>query len=161
MAKAKPLIMVVEDEVPYANKIAETINKTEKYSTVTAYSAKEAFLQLKKNSRLFGFLNNKIRLILLDIKMPEMDGLQFLEKMRKEHAGENIGVIMVTAYEDEEKWNKATDNFVVGYITKPFAPETLIAALDRYFSSEQAYIDMTLDTFKRHMEKREDLKGQK
>lgn len=156
----KPLIMVVEDDKPFADKIADTIKNTNKYEVVTAYSAKEAFDQLKKHRKLLGIMGNRIRLILLDIKMPEMDGLQFLHELRKKYSDEKIGVIMVTAYEDEEKWEKATDNWVAGYITKPFESKDLLSTIDRFFSSEEAYIDMTLDTIERHIEKKKEFKEQ-
>jgi len=157
----KPLIMVVEDDVNFADKIAETIKSTGKYEVVVAYSARDAFAQLKKHRQWFGIMGNRIKLILLDIKMPEMDGLQFLDQLRRKYAAEKIGVIMVTAYEDEEKWNKATEGWVAGYITKPFETKDLLAAVDRYFSNPEAYVDMTLETMERHMEKMKEFKKQK
>lgn len=158
---AKPLIMVVEDDVSFANKTAEIIRASGKYEAVAAYSASEAFDLLKKHRTLFGLGDNRIRLILLDIKMPEMDGLQFLEKMRKKYGADDIGVIMVTAYEDEEKWERATNEFIVGYITKPFESQKLLSEIDLFFSDEKAPAHMTLDTFEKHIEKREEFKKQK
>ena len=157
----KPLIMVVEDDKPFADKIADAIKAADKYEVTVAYSAGEAFDQLKKHRQLFGVLGNRIKLILLDIKMPEMDGLQFLNEIRKKYSDEKIGVVMVTAYEDEEKWDKATDNWVAGYITKPFESKELLAVIDRFFSGGEAYVNMTLNTMERHIEKREEFKKQK
>ncbi|KAF0133368.1 MAG: response regulator receiver [Candidatus Saganbacteria bacterium] len=156
----KPLIMVVDDEREYTEKIANVIKSVNKYEVITAYSAKSAFIQLKKHRQLFGIFNNRVRLILLDINMPDMDGLTFLEEMRRKYCGEKIGVIMVTAYEDEDKWDKATSNFVVGYITKPFDPELLLSMIDRFFSHEEAYVDMTIEVFDKHLEKMEESKTQ-
>lgn len=158
---AKPTIMIVEDDVPYANGMADTIKTANKYEVLVAYSAKEAFDLLKKSRRLMGLSPNRIRLILLDIKMPEMDGLQFLAEMRKQYSQDKIGVIMVTAYEDEEKWEKATDNWAVGYITKPFESKKLLAAIERFFSSEKSAIDMSIDTIYRHIQKREEFRKKK
>src|SRR3989338_4645209 len=100
----KPLIMVVDDERDFANNIADTIRKTGKYEVITAYSGKEALYELGKNKSFLGIAGNKVKLILLDIKMPDMDGLQFLEELQ----AVQIGVMMLTAYEDEEKWDRAT-----------------------------------------------------
>jgi len=155
---AKPLILVVEDEVSYAEKIAETIEVSGRYEAITANSAKEAFALLQKHNKGWGIFRNSIKLILLDIKMPDMDGLQFLAEMRKQFPAERIGVVMVTAYEDEDKWDKATDGWVVGYVTKPFDPLTLISVIDRFFSNPEAYIDMTLETFEKHIAKKEEFK---
>ena len=65
---------------------------------------------------------------------------------------------MVTAYEDEEKWDKATSNWVAGYITKPFKEKELIETLEKYFSSHEKKFDMVIDTFEKHIDRKEDLK---
>ena len=151
---AKPLIMVVDDEKVFADELAKTIKMTGKYKVVTAYSAKEAEEILSKNKGIFGIFKNKVRCILLDIKMPEMDGLQFLEQVRSKY-GDKIGVVLVTAYEDEEKWDKATAGWVAGYITKPLDKDKLLATLDRLFSKPDARIDMIGRTFMQGFEKKE------
>lgn len=155
---AKPLIMVVDDEVDVANAIANTIKDTDIYEVITAYSAKEALENLSKNKVLMGLGGNRIRFIFLDIKMPDMDGLTFLREVRKKF-GEDIGVSMLTAWEDEEKWDKATSGFVVNYIRKPFKSEELLATLDGFFHGKEA--KMVLDTFEKHIEKREEFHKKK
>ncbi|MDI6731876.1 MAG: response regulator [Candidatus Margulisbacteria bacterium] len=150
---ANPLVMVVDDEVDVANGIANLIKDTNKYEVITAYSAKEALDNLAKNKVLFGLGGNKVRFIFLDIKMPQMDGLAFLEKIRHEF-GENIGVSMLTAWEDAEKWEKATSGFVVNYIRKPFKSEDLLKTLENFFSGGQD--QMVLKTFERHIAKKEE-----
>lgn len=149
----KPLVMVVDDEVDVANSIANTIKDADKYEVLTAYSAKEALENLSKNKVLFGLGGNHIRFVFLDIKMPEMDGLAFLKEIRKRF-GEDIGVSMLTAWEDEEKWDRATSGFVVNYIRKPFKSEELIATLDDFFAGQEG--KMVLDTFEKHIHKREE-----
>lgn len=150
---AKPLVMVVDDEVDVANSIANIIKDTDRYDVITAYSAKEALEHLKKNKVLLGLGGNRIRLILLDIKMPEMDGLHLLEKIRKDF-GEDIGISMLTAWEDEEKWDRATSGFVLNYIKKPFKSADLLATLDGFFAGNEG--KMVLDTFEKHIKKREE-----
>src|SRR3989344_6044698 len=130
---ANPLVMVVDDEKDVADSITKTIKETQRYDVITAYTAREALEYLKKNKIFFGLGGNRIRLIFLDIKMPEMDGLQFLEKVRKDF-GEDIGISMLTAWEDAEKWERATSGFVVNYIKKPFKTEELILTLDEFFA---------------------------
>lgn len=157
----KPLVLLVDDERDVTLATAKLIDSTGKYQVVTANSAKDAFSILKKNKNLFGLGPNRIRLILLDIKMPEMDGLQFLNELRKTHKADEIGVIMATAYEDEEKWDRATDNFVVGYIVKPIDPDKLLITIDRFFSGDKEAANMTMETFERHIDKREQFKKEK
>ncbi|MFA6169155.1 MAG: response regulator [Candidatus Margulisiibacteriota bacterium] len=152
---AKPIIMVVDDEIDVANVISDTIKDSGKYEVVTAYSAKEALEKLTQHRSFLGLGGNKIRLVFLDIKMPEIDGLQLLEKIRKDY-GEDIGIAMLTAWEDEEKWDRATSGFVINYIKKPFKSEELLATIDKYFEGKDT--SMVLNTFEKHIEKREEFK---
>jgi CheY-like chemotaxis protein len=152
---ASPLILVVDDEVDVANAIANVIKDENRYEVLTAYSAKEALAQLAKHKILLGLKGNRIRLVLLDIKMPEMDGLQLLEKIRKDY-GDEIGVAMLTAWEDEEKWDRATSGFVVNYLKKPFKSAELIKTIDNFFKGKEG--DMVLDTFAKHIDRLENPK---
>ncbi|MFC1510772.1 response regulator [Candidatus Margulisiibacteriota bacterium] len=152
---SKPIVMVVDDEADVANTISNTIRDEDKYDVLTAYSAKEALEHLKKNKIMMGLGGNRIRFVFLDIKMPDMDGLQLLEKIRKEF-GEDIGISMLTAWEDDEKWERATSGFVVNYVKKPFKSEDLLSTLDKFFEGKEG--KMVLDTFEKHIEKREQFK---
>ncbi len=154
----KPLIMVVDDEVDITNALAGIIKDADKYDVIIANDAKEALDQLTKNKLLFGLGGNRIRFIFLDIKMPETDGLTLLKKVRKSF-GEDIGVSMLTAWEDEEKWDKATGGFVVNYIRKPFKSEEILATLDKFFQGGEG--KMVLDTFEKHLDKKEEFKKNK
>lgn len=150
---SKPLIMVVDDNQDVANEVAKLIQSSNRGDAVAVYSAEEAFEQLKKNKVFFGLLGNRIMLIILDIKMPEMDGLQFLKKLREEY-GERIGVCILSAYEDEDKWNRATSGLVINYLKKPFKNEELLKTIDDFFRGEKGR--MLLETFERHVEKRKE-----
>ncbi len=155
---SNPLILVVDDEIDVANSIANVIKDTKRYEVVAAYSAKEALDHLARNKVLFGLGGNRVRFIVLDIKMPEMDGLQFLDKIRKDY-GEDIGVTMLTAWEDEEKWDRATAGFVVNYIKKPFKSDELVSTIDEFFAGKESR--MVLETFEKHLKKREEFKKEK
>lgn len=155
----KPLILVIDDEPKQTDMIAKLIEATGRYEAVKAYGAREGLNILKRNRRWFQ--PNRVELILLDIKMPEMDGLQFLEELRKKFRDLKPGVIMLTAYEDEEKWDRATSGFVAGYLKKPVVEKELLAAMDRFFSSDEAQAKMTLATFEKHIGKKEEFKQQR
>lgn len=152
---SKPTIMVVDDEVDVANSIANIIKDTKKYEVLTAYSAQEALEQLAKHQTFLGLGGNKIRLVFLDIKMPQVDGLELLHKIRHEF-GEDIGISMLTAWEDSEKWDKATAGFVLNYIKKPFNSEELLSTIDKFFSGDET--KMVLNTFEKHLQKKEEFK---
>jgi CheY-like chemotaxis protein len=130
-----PLVMVIDDEIDVADFIANTIKDTKRYNVITAYSAKEGLKHLSNNKIFFGLGGNRIQLIVLDIKMPEMDGLQFLAKIRKEYS-KNLGVLVLTAYEDKDKWRKSREGGVVAYIKKPFEVERLLKTIDDFFAGK-------------------------
>ncbi|MFH2034322.1 MAG: response regulator [Candidatus Margulisiibacteriota bacterium] len=151
----KPLIMVVDDDKDVADEIAASIKDTEKYEVATVYSARDALRLIEKNKKLMGN-RNRIELIVLDIKMPEMNGLELLARIRLTYPDDKMGVIMLTAYEDADKWEKATDGHVAGYLKKPFKEEELLKTLERYFSSADEKTKMIFETFEKHVDKMED-----
>lgn len=69
-------------------------------------------------------------LILLDITMPDLDGFQVLEKLKKNKATMPIPVIMLTAREDVEYKRKASQLFNEAYLTKPVEFSTLKSTIE-------------------------------
>lgn len=69
-------------------------------------------------------LKEQPKLILLDVIMPGMDGVQTLKKLREQ--GSNAPVIFVTAKTDASELMQHSDLNVVAVITKPFVPRTLL-----------------------------------
>lgn len=134
----KPLILIVDDEKDFANNISELIKASGLYDTVVTNSAKEAQEILKKNQGLLGIGKNRIRLAILDIKMPETDGLELLQKIRLDYP--TIGAIILTAWEDKDKWKKARDGSVAAYIQKPLMEKNLLAILKRYFAGKEDWM---------------------
>ena len=90
--------------------------EAEDYTVLTAYNGREALALLDSDP--------EIALVLLDIMMPEMDGIQAMTKLREER---NVPVILLTAKsEDTDKvlgLNVGADD----YVTKPFNPVELLA----------------------------------
>ncbi|MEK6557122.1 MAG: response regulator, partial [Candidatus Margulisiibacteriota bacterium] len=104
------------------------------------------------------FAKNKISTIILDLKMPNMNGLQFLKELRKqEYFVTKMPVIILSAYEDKEKWQEVTDHqsgYVCGYCKKPVNMDELLLALQRIRGAEsEVMIRQTLD--KQYMKSRE------
>ncbi len=117
-------ILVVDDN--YANRqlILDTLEDLAKCDV--AVNGKEAIDAYNNSSKS----DDKYQLILLDIAMPEVNGLEFLEILRdheknaKIDLGEGIPVIMVTAFKQPfiEAFNRGCDD----YILKPIDPDALI-----------------------------------
>lgn len=72
----------------------------------------------------------KIDLVITDIKMPEMTGLELLETVRKENISDACFVVL-SGYSDFEYARKALQNECLDYILKPVEREELIRVLDR------------------------------
>jgi len=68
---------------------------------------------------------NDIDLILLDINMPVMNGVQFMEKMKDNKKGRSIPIIVISTEGKEEDTLRALKLGAWGYVVKPFKPEVL------------------------------------
>jgi CheY-like chemotaxis protein len=75
-------------------------------------------------------------LIILDIRMPEMDGFQLLELMRRYPKAAAIPVIMMTALSQPQNVDRALKLGVIDYLVKPLDPKQLIAKVKEALSSE-------------------------
>lgn len=73
----------------------------------------------------------KFRAILLDLNMPVLDGLTFLETLRKEELGEPIPVIVVSTENDDEDIERALQKGATAFVKKPFTFEQISAVLQR------------------------------
>ena len=119
MANDKPKILICDDEADIVSAISIYL-RAEGYETLTAANGREA---------LDICAREPISLLLLDIMMPEMDGITALGMLRAdtESQNSNLPVILLTAKgEDADKvlgLNLGADD----YITKPFHPAELIA----------------------------------
>lgn len=117
---AKKTIMVVDDN-PDIVTIVKTILEGKGYNVGSAYSGKELLAHLP---------NQKPDLIILDIMMPEMDGLEVLTKLKSASDTSSIPVILLTAkvqYEDVLGGYKLGADY---YITKPFTSTQLINGIN-------------------------------
>ncbi|MFZ3130568.1 MAG: response regulator [Desulfosporosinus sp.] len=101
-------ILVVDDQFGVRRLLFETFRE-DKYEVGMAANGAEA-MQL-----LFDF---KPDLILMDMKMPGMNGIETLGQIRA--LGSKVGVIMMTAYGDTQNMEQAKDLGILSYMAKPF-----------------------------------------
>ncbi len=66
---------------------------------------------------------NPVDLILSDINMPAMDGLEFLRQLRAQNLAPGVPVVMITTESSEEHVKQAIEAGAKGYIRKPFTAE--------------------------------------
>ncbi len=107
MEKTKNRILIVDDERPVCNMLSKFLIKRG-YETALALSGKEAMKKVRKVEP---------HAILLDILMPDMDGIEVLKKIRKFY--KNIIIVMVTAVKDNEVGTRCLELGADDYITKP------------------------------------------
>ena len=118
-------ILVVDDDKEIVNAI-EIYLKREGYNIIKAYNGNEALKKLEEN---------EIHLIILDIMMPEKDGMETLQEIRK---NKTIPVILLSAKSEDYDKISGLDTGADDYITKPFNPLELIA---RVKSNVRRYVE--------------------
>lgn len=141
-------ILIVEDEKKIA-RFVELELKHEGYETEWSGNGREALDKI---------LENQFDLIVLDVMLPELDGIEVCRKARE--AGVRTPIIMLTAKDDVMDKVTGLDNGADDYMTKPFAIEELLARIrvalnrqkssveDKKESSIMEYGDLRVDTAK-------------
>ena len=118
----KKRILVVDDEMNLM--LTKRILEKE-YNVLLAESGKEALLKMK---------GEKIDLILLDIAMPEMNGIETFERMKE--ISVDIPVIFLTASGYEDDVRSAIRLGAVNYLKKPFFPKELLKRVAKELDKE-------------------------
>jgi len=112
-------ILIVDDEKNYPP-ILSAVLEEEGFETLTAYSGHEALSVLK---------DSDVDLVLTDMKMPAMDGIELLERIKQKDPG--LPVIMMTAHGTVEKAVEAMQKGAYNYILKPFDNERLVIYVNK------------------------------
>lgn len=116
-------VLVAEDEASIREIIAITL-KRGGYNVTEAENGEEALRAYNSNNKAFD-------VVLLDIMMPVMDGLEVCKRLREQ--SRNIGIIMLTAKTQEMDKVSGLLMGADDYITKPFSPSELIARVDAVY----------------------------
>lgn len=117
-------VLVVEDEENIRSFVAESL-KSHGFNVLEARQGKEGLEVLKIS---------KPDIIVTDVKMPEMDGIEFYKEIRANPKTKNIPVIMLTVKDDFSDIKYAYVIGVQEYITKPFEPEILVKRINEVLS---------------------------
>lgn len=116
--KTPQFTILIVDDVPKNLQYLGNALKDQNYKFEFATNGIKALEWIKKKS---------FDLILLDIMMPEMDGFEACEKIRKDKRFNDIPIIFLTAYTDQKNILKGFDLGAQDYITKPFNTKELLA----------------------------------
>ena len=114
MISNKYKILVIEDDYNI-NNLLKALLETSGYQVVTAKNCKSGQTQ---------FISHRPDLVILDLGLPDFDGMTFLKEIRKESL---TPVIVVSARSEEKDKVEVLDNGANDYVTKPFSSAELVA----------------------------------
>ena len=101
-------VVIIDDEVQITSMLEKFLKREEKYITTVFNNPVTALSSLPKDTDV----------VLLDIMMPQMNGLDLLPKLKEKYP--NINVIMMTAFSTLDKVLESHRNGAENYIMKPF-----------------------------------------
>jgi CheY-like chemotaxis protein len=118
-------ILVVDDDVRNLFALT-TVFERYNVNVITAESGKEAIQIISED-------NPKIDMVLMDIMMPEMDGYETTQKIRREHKNSTLPIIAVTAKAMKGDRQKCIEAGASDYITKPLKIDQLLSLMRLWF----------------------------
>lgn len=124
-ARGKQTILVVEDDPALLSFIYQGL-ESEGYHTLQATNGLEALSLLEKE---------EVDLILSDVMMPEMDGMEFCQQVKKNIAFSHIPTILLTAQANSESEIAGLENGADFYMTKPFKWRHVLAVIKNLLAS--------------------------
>lgn len=125
----KPVILIVDDDFMNLT-MAQTILEMKIQAEYLTADSGQACLKILQERQ------GKVDLILLDIAMPGMDGIQTLSLIRQRPNWKNISVIFLTAAADKNTIVRAAQLKVKDYVKKPFTPEELISRVEKHIAPD-------------------------
>jgi len=108
MSETKKTILIVEDEPSYQHTLAEKLG-TEGFDVLTAKNGEDG---------LAAALEKHPDLILLDLQMPKMDGIEMAKNLRADEWGKKAKVIILTNFSDMNRTEQALENEIFQYLVK-------------------------------------------
>lgn len=123
---SKPMIIVVEDDADIRDYIASSLESH--YRVLSAANGKEGLdLALKHIPHI----------IISDIMMPEMDGIELCERVKEDIRTSHISVILLTAKDSLQDQEKGYDSGADSYLTKPFSARLLHSRIENLLESKR------------------------
>ena len=126
-------ILIVDDEQSVVFLLKEELSELEKYDVATAYDGAEAINLLQ---------SKPFDVVLLDVKMPRVSGLEVLKYVREQHP--TTIAIMLTNFTDVKTAIEAMKLGAYDFVSKPYVREELLATIDRALELRRLTIDNKL-----------------
>lgn len=128
-----PRIMVVDDEQGICQNVVKILSKNN-YDVSCALSAKEALDKMSEES---------FSLVISDLVMPEMNGLELLKKVKKDYP--EMKSLMMTAYASTDTAMKAIRLGALDYLPKPFTPDELRSTVSQALKGDLAKVQTPVE----------------
>ena len=131
MGSDRPLVLVIDDNSDMLDLLRDTLSP--QYRVCTADSAQHGLEQLKQKMP---------DLIITDVMMPNMDGLELVQQLKQDKYTTNIPLVILSAKRSNEEQVKGLKSGADAYVTKPFSSNYLLATVARLLetrSSLRAY----------------------
>jgi DNA-binding NtrC family response regulator len=113
-------ILIVDDEVDMLALLAMIITEKTNHMATTTNNPLEVLKLIKEGA---------FDLLIADLKMPGMDGMELIDEVRK--IDKSIPILIITAYGSIESAEEAIHKGAYDYITKPFRKEQILIAINR------------------------------
>jgi two-component system, chemotaxis family, chemotaxis protein CheY len=114
-------IMAVDDSASVRQMVSFTL-KDAGYNVIEAMDGQDALTKLKGTT---------VHMVVTDLNMPNLDGLEFIRALRSMPAFQFVPIIMLTTESQMGKKQAGKSAGATGWIVKPFQPEQLIAVVKR------------------------------
>jgi len=114
-------ILVVDDSESIREVVGFTLEQ-EGFQVIRGINGKDALTR---------FNETLIDMVITDLYMPEMDGLEFIREIRRSEQNKHIPILFLTTETQLQKKEEAKQAGATGWIVKPFIPEKLIVAVRR------------------------------
>ncbi|MBL7131529.1 MAG: response regulator [Candidatus Omnitrophica bacterium] len=124
----KKKVMVVDDEFDFLKIVKLNLEQAGEYEVMTLLNPKEIIQKLHQF---------KPNIILLDILMPQIGGLEACEMLNNDSLGKNIPIVILSALEKDEDKLRAYKVGVVDYLVKPIEKKDLIAKIEKALKHKQ------------------------
>jgi CheY-like chemotaxis protein len=131
--RKKLKILVVEDDPDISRIISSTLDRAG-FDVVIAFGGADAIRKLTRH---------RFALVLTDLAMPEVTGVEVIQQLRAATATRNIPVIAVTAHTWDRIAQAANEVGCDGYVSKPFTPKQLLEAIGRHLGLSPSEMGLT------------------
>lgn len=123
----KTTILVIDDSLTTRQTLSSMLQQSG-YTVIQAKHGKEGLAKLRQHS--------KIQLVICDLEMPEMNGLEFLSYCRREFSRQKLPVLMLTSRTSDRYRKLAQQLGSSGYMTKPWVKQELMEILQNHLCEE-------------------------